>query len=306
MKKLLSSLFLFVAIFLIVIVLILLCSPVTPMRKNNMLNAIMQKDSMMENTPSPRLIIIGGSNVTFGFNSQIIKDSLHLNSINAGLHAGIGIIYSMNQAKPHLRKGDILIISPEYNQFYGNVGYGSQELLHVLFDVSLSNLRYLDLSNYKAFVGYLYYYIRSKTYIHEYTTYTKPIYSDKAFNQYGDACLHWDTERRIFTPMQSTGGVLNLDVLQKMKAFINDVEQKGVVVYVAYPGIQDISFDFMKSDIKQMQQLYEEYGFKTLGTPEKFSMPDSLMFDTPFHLSKGGADLRTKLLIEDLKAVGVK
>jgi len=30
-------------------------------------------------------------------------------------------------------------------------------------------------------------------------------------------------------------------------------------------------------------------------------VPDSLLFDSPWHLNKQGVDLRTRLLIEDLK-----
>ena len=42
-------------------------------------------------------------------------------------------------------------------------------------------------------------------------------------------------------------------------------------------------------------------GFELLGYPERYRMNDSLMFDTTYHLSKKGVDLRTQLLIEDIK-----
>lgn len=306
MKKLLVNFSLFVAIFLIAIVLILLVTPVTPMRKNNMLNYVIKKDSMMEHTPQPRIIIIGGSNVSFGFNSQIIKDSLKVNPVNAGMHAAIGLVYAMNEAKPYIKKGDILIISPEYQQYFGDIAYGGQELLHVIFDVSLQNARYLEPSNYKAFVSYLYYYIRSKTYPHEYMPPRENFYDDTAFNQYGDMYKHWPEGKRNVKPMGGANEEVNLDVVRKMKKFTTEMEEKGATVYITYPGFQAASFDLNASSIDKVGQVLKEYKFKTLGTPEKYKMDDSLIFDTPYHLTREGADIRTRYLIEDLKAAGYK
>jgi hypothetical protein len=38
-----------------------------------------------------------------------------------------------------------------------------------------------------------------------------------------------------------------------------------------------------------------------MGSPERYVMPETLMFDTPYHLIKKGVDLRTELMIEDIK-----
>ena len=41
--------------------------------------------------------------------------------------------------------------------------------------------------------------------------------------------------------------------------------------------------------------------FGEFGTPEKYKIPDDMMFDTIYHLSKKGVDFRTNLLILDIR-----
>ena len=37
-----------------------------------------------------------------------------------------------------------------------------------------------------------------------------------------------------------------------------------------------------------------------LGYPERYKIPNNMMYNTPYHLTKEGVDLRTQRLIEDL------
>ena len=63
------------------------------MEQDGYLQAYNKKCQLLEDTPSPRIIFVGGSNLAFGLDSQRIKDSLNINVINYGLHAGIGLKY---------------------------------------------------------------------------------------------------------------------------------------------------------------------------------------------------------------------
>lgn len=72
----------------------------------------------------PRIIFVGGSNLAFGLDSQRIKDSLNINVINYGLHAGIGLKYMVDDISTYARKGDIIVFAPEYSHFYSGLAYG--------------------------------------------------------------------------------------------------------------------------------------------------------------------------------------
>src|ERR1700730_2211300 len=115
MKKFLKKVFFFTLIF-VGIVSIGLLLPATPRSSQSLLFGEIEKDSLLNNAPSPRIVFIGGSNLSFGINSQMIKDSLGLNPVNAAIHASIGLVYMLDHSLNYIRPGDVLVVSPEYQQ----------------------------------------------------------------------------------------------------------------------------------------------------------------------------------------------
>ena len=49
------------------------------------------KVNLLINTPSPRIILVGGSNVAYSINSQQIENKTGFHVINAGLEGGLGL-----------------------------------------------------------------------------------------------------------------------------------------------------------------------------------------------------------------------
>ena len=134
MKKFLKRIIVFFILFGLVF-LVGIFLPVTPGAKKNMLAYKIQKDSLLTNVKSPRIIFVGGSNLVFGLNSQIVKDSLKMNPINAGLAASIGLIYMMDDVLPYIRPGDVVVLAPEYQNYFGSFAWGGNDLFRLLMDV---------------------------------------------------------------------------------------------------------------------------------------------------------------------------
>src|SRR6185503_964686 len=65
---------------------------------------------LLKNTPSPRIVLVGGSNVAWVFDSQLKEQSLKVHVINDGLDVHIGIT-PLVELKEYIHKGDIIIIS---------------------------------------------------------------------------------------------------------------------------------------------------------------------------------------------------
>jgi len=109
-----------------------------------------------------RMIFVGGSNLSFGLNSQMIKEELNLNPINTGVHASIGIRYMLENTIQYVREGDIIILALEYSHFYHDYNSGSAELLRTIFDVELSNIRLLNLQQIVGLIPHVPKYSLSK------------------------------------------------------------------------------------------------------------------------------------------------
>jgi hypothetical protein len=301
MKKFLLKIMLFVSIFVLISISVIFL-PVTPRASKSLLFSKINKDSLLQNVISPRIIFIGGSNLSFGLNSTMIKESLRLNPINTAVHAGTGLIYMLDNTLPYIQSGDIIVVAPEYNFFYGKLAYGEEELLRTILDVSPSELWGLRIKQYANIIEYIPKYFNSKIKTSEYFDIEESVlYGIKSFNEYGDVYTHWELEKQEFPPVESIPGRFNYSVINALYDFKKSCIEKRAILFITFPGFQSASFENSKEKIMKVDAELKKKDINLLGTPERYSMPDSLMFNSPYHLSKKGVDYRTQLLIEDLK-----
>ncbi|HMI00877.1 MAG TPA: hypothetical protein VK541_00265 [Pedobacter sp.] len=262
----------------------------------------------MKVTQRPRIIFIGGSNLSFGLNSQMIKDSLGLNPVNSAIHASLGLKYMLRNAVKYIKSGDIIVVSFEYHQFLGNMADGEIELLSMVSDVSPDTRPLLDAGQYFHLMKFLPKFLLSKTNPIIYFSKTDTIidiYDRLAFNKYGDAVRHWSLSRRDFNTV-TLNDDLNDEAFMALIEFKKEVEIKKAKLLITFPCFQDLSFKKSIRKIKKIERRLKDDQFTLLGNPEKYEFPDSLFFDTTYHLTKEGAILRTKLLIDDLKEIITK
>lgn len=300
MGRFFKQIFLFFIIFgLIFLVGIFL--PVTPGAKSNMLSYKVQKDSLLQNVASPRIIFIGGSNLVFGLNSQMIKDSLKINPINNGLAASMGLIYMMDDVLPYIRSGDYVVLAPEYQNFYGSFAYGGNDLLRLLMDVQRSgfyNLRRKQWANLiKSWPTYFMTKFRYRSYFFDSEN---DIYGKHIFNEYGDSDFHWNLEKQDFPPLNPIDDDFNLALIDEILDFKEKINKKGAILLVTYPSCQTTSIDINKDQVNKIREELEETELLLIGTPQRYGFPDSLMFNQVYHLTKEGVDKRTQFLIEDI------
>lgn len=301
MKKFLLTNFIFFSV-IILIFLIGVFLPVTPKASNYYLFSKTKKDSMLQHVKSPRIIFIGGSNIVYGLNSELIKDSLRINPINAGVTATVGLVFMMENTLQYIQKGDIVVIIPEYQQFYNEFAYGGDDLVRLLFDVDRAGF---DKLRKKQWIGILKNcpnYFVSKFDPREYFNINlNPVYGLDIFNEYGDSNKHWGMEKKKFSPSNYFTGDFNYTVIEELKSFRDKLWQKQAILFVTFPGYQAKSFDINHEQIFRIDKELKKEQFILLGYPERYKMRDSLMFDTPYHLIKEGVDLRTNLIIEDIR-----
>ncbi len=280
--------------------------PPTPKSSTSLLFAKIDKDALLKESPSPRLIMVGGSNLSFGINSQRIKDALNLNPINTGIHAAIGLKYMMDDVLDHIKPGDLVVISPEYHQFYGDMTYGHNELLRIVVDVDRESLNNLNRKQWLKILPHFPKFSLSKLKPSEYffqQDKENEVYERRAFNEYGDVDLHWSRPPKKFEPYGLSHDNFNETVIQYMLDFQENVIQKGAKLYVTFPGYQEASFEKGKKGISKIKQKLIDNNFILLGSPERYKIPNNMTYDTPYHLNKEGVELRTQKLIEDLSQV---
>ncbi|MDF2437009.1 MAG: hypothetical protein K0Q95_1385 [Bacteroidota bacterium] len=304
MKKfILRSLLLSIPILLIILIFILVISPSEEFKKS-LLYSHLDKKELLINTPAPRIIFVGGSNLSFGLNSQIISDSLKLNPVNTAIHISLGLKFMLANIQRDMHENDIVIISPEYEHFFGDFANGRLELLSLIADVDRSSVALLDGKQYFSLCAYLPKYMQSKLegiFIKSGNKSGNAIYERNSFNKYGDACAHWTLPKVKVWPNEKITTGFNDDVMASLRKIREIAKAKHAKLFISFPCIQKKTYLNLHEQIEEVEQNLREDGFILLSSPERYVFPDSLLFNSPYHLTKQGVDIRTVLLIEDLK-----
>ncbi|RMG60550.1 MAG: hypothetical protein D6722_20725 [Bacteroidetes bacterium] len=276
--------------------------PTPPRIQDSMVFAKVQKDSLLEHVPGPRLIIVGGSNASYGIDSRMLQEGLGLNPVNTAVTYELGLVYMMESVAPYVREGDVVVLSPEYQHFYGNFAYGQKFLLYSAMDVDHLSPWDLSWEQWRNIYSSVPRYALSRFLPTEYRRRNMDdIVSRHAFNTYGDVDVHWDREPQHFAPFrQISREEMNRSVVKDLQAFAKHVESVGAHLYLTYPGTEERSFNNCRAEIMAVADLLEGTGIPILGTPERYIMPDSVMFNFPYHMVRPGVELRTQRLIEDL------
>lgn len=304
-----------VTIFIVLLFVIFIIGLIIPDKSatQNLHYSIVDKQRLLREIGSPRLILVGGSNLSFGIDSKKIQDSLNINVINTGIHAGYGLKFIIDYVSPYIKDGDIVVLSPEYELFFVKGTLGDGASLIQAIDAVPNNFYLLSLGQVLTLIRYIPQHAigKLKTYLLSFMRFTAPskeigLYERRSFNKFGDVDVHWNRTSRIIEPtIIAKDNNVNPAALQIIKDFRKNIEMKNGRLYIAYPCFNYASYKLSEIQIRLVKQELIKNNFKILGNPERYSLPDNLYFDTSYHLNKRGVDIRTELLLQDLKKQGL-
>jgi len=266
--------------------------------------SIITKHQQLKRIKKPKIILTGGSNVLFGYNSKIISDSLQLPVVNNAIHAGYGLKYILDDVLPFISERDIIILSPEYSHFFDDNMLGNEPLLFSLTAMP-KNVKLLSINQWLHIVSYIpkFSFQRIKSFVYSLlvnNSRTDDIYNEFSINQYGDNNAHWKFKKIDFLPYMFKGE-FNYTTIKLLKEFQNKVKKKRAFFYIAYPSLCESSFKINKNRIELVKNKLETNSFFILGTPKDFMYHDDYFFDTPYHLNGKGVTKRSLKLIDLLK-----
>jgi hypothetical protein len=266
---------------------------------------------LLENTPSPRIILAGGSNISFGIDAELMQRTLGIPVINDGLHAGLGIVPLM-ELKEYIREGDVIIISLEYNMFSSkSIMEGDPAFLSDWIEYSPGRVKYL--SNPLTEAPSLYATMLQRKVNRQVNTYlfggslseTRRIFNSTNFDTNGDFIGHLpeaSLTRRKIPATPYVGSELQEDIFIFLEHFYQFAHEKGAEVYFEAPASRQRNCKATgEAQMANFFKIFEERSsIPMLTSLEDVCLPDKYFFDTAFHLNAEGRELRTKRLIENL------
>lgn len=275
--------------------------------ETSILAALKDKHALLLKAAHGKVILAGGSNVSFGIDSKTLEENLGRPVVNTGLHGGLGLEFMLNDLRPYIKQGDLVVLMPEYEYFYTDNFYGEMELVSVLFDIEPESKKIISRDQWMHLLKYLPTYSAKKiknyasSLLHK-NPLTVDIYNRNSFNAYGDGYLHWDLPNQNYLPAPALRGdeKVNPKFIQFVREFKLYVQTKGAALIILPPVMDKTSFNNQKIIIKKIDEELRKNELTFVRNPADYMYPDSLFFNSYYHLNKRGVDLRTQQLLKDI------
>lgn len=278
---------------------------------NEYLFALLDKNKNLEKKDEKdrkRIIFVGGSNLAFGLDSKKIETKFNRKVLNMGLHAGLGLKFMINDIKDKLIDGDIVILVPEYQHFFGEDFEGGQIVSDILYFAYNEGFNKLDFKQIivqikfipKSIKSSLYNAIKDKYKTRELIN-KSVVYQRNNFNEYGDMIGHLEKKNVEIEDESLIEKILNKNAIEFINNFSINMAKKNVDVFFLYPVYIDYSYEKSKTQIEELKnELINKLKVKKISNPERYKLSKEYFYDTSYHLNKKGRDLRTKMVIQDI------
>jgi hypothetical protein len=265
---------------------------------------------LLKNTPSPRIILVGGSNVSFGLDAELMQQTLGIPVINDGLHAGLGIV-PLREAQEYIRPGDVIIISLEY-QLFSSLDVMDGDLAFLSDWIEYAPERIKFLSDPWRETPALYATMLQRKVNRQVNMYlfggsldeVRNVFVGTRYNSNGDFIGHLQqasTPRRKISFEPYPVSIVREEIFLFLERFHQMAREKGAEVYFEAPASRESNCETTgTTSLTNFFRTFEERSSIPVLTPlDEVCLPDKYFFDTAYHLNAEGRQVRTERLIEN-------
>lgn len=296
-----------ISIFLLGSLCILALIHFIPIDRSNYFAAINDKHAALKSSSSPRVIIAGGSNVAFGFDSGWLSKEIDLPVINMGLHGALGLKFILNDIFPYIQKGDILLLVPEYFQFYNNNYKGFSRTLSELLDTYPAGIVSLDFFQFFNIRDEYLPRLRSKLLRFNAEIEKMPFYNRYMFNQFGDAIVDTTPAINISnTPLIKNTDTFNPQSVLFLNNYYENVKEKGGEIIFIYPASRYTNCMATSQKMLELDaKLHQILEIPILSAPLESCLDEQFFFDTEYHLNQNGIKNRMIYIKELISSINI-
>ncbi|MBR5308768.1 MAG: hypothetical protein IKU43_08355 [Clostridia bacterium] len=314
LKAILKYIIPFSAVLLLPVILLALMSAMIPAQyENTFLAGLAPKYDRLYSVEGEKIIVVGGSNVAFGLDSERLEKYTGKPCVNFGLYADLGTKAMLDLSRDAVGNGDIVIICPETDPQTYSLHFDARNMWQASeADYSMiSKLPSDDLM--KVLASFPEYYKNKKTF---FATGTTPnpegVYRADSFNALGD--ISYERKYNTMLSMVDENKLVSLspelitdEFAQYLNEYARDAEKKGAKVYFSFPPINagGLTKDTTEDSIYGFYTaLCEKLDFEIISNVNDYIMDEEYFFDTNYHLNDTGVEYRTSLLAKDLMRAG--
>lgn len=255
------------------------------------------KNRLLQQVPSPKIIVVGGSSVLFGIDSTILEKNTAIPVVNLGGTADYGLKFMLEEVRRYSNQGDIVILSPEYelmnnkNQYYG----GNEVIMIATKNIEASK-------NITDLQQKLYLFTKIPALLFPRFFFASDP-SNLPITDKGN--LDWDraSSRKNLKLNQFTASNLPLNkfILSELIEFREHMGSRGVKLVITPPYIPETAYLKHKTSLDRVYRQLASAGFTLLSTPNAAVLSEQLFFDTMYHPNVVGRMIRSENTSRDLQ-----
>ncbi len=269
-----------------------------------------------------KIVLIGGSNLAYGIESDIIEQETGCSTVNMGMNGYFGARFILNEVKPQLRAGDIVVIALEWDNFGKTIEGSGKDLLavtkanpgvwpHLTLEQKVMVLRDLP------FVAQAKVIRIAETnmielglinHVHDATVFDmNQVENLAAFDHQGDLYGHDGvefTEPLLEHGDDITAQGLELELIDLIKTFGRDMAARDVTVVMSYTPTAGAYFAAQSETIERAHALLTsgQDAMNAPRPPSGFIFENEYFFDNLYHLRTSTRGIRTHMLAEDIQS----
>ncbi|MGQ9830944.1 MAG: hypothetical protein ACUVQI_04900 [Thermochromatium sp.] len=267
--------------------------------------------------PSPKVVILAGSNALFSLDSGLLEAAWGWPVVNLGVNAALGLDYILHSAEPYLNPGDLVLMPLEYPLYQGDTTPSAQ-LLDYVIGQDPDYWRSLPLPKQVAFVARL----PAARLIAGLRRQPDPLppgeglYGGRHLDARGD---YIDNDPERLTPAERAVVAAshaaarakrhtygrddrpNAPGWHQIRAFQRRLQARGITLWLVPPTLMDqTSYHTDPHERRYYETLPERVralGVSFFGEPQSFMYAPEDFFDTPYHLTAAARVRHTQRLI---------
>jgi len=253
-----------------------------------------------------RLIIIGGSGALFSLDAELIEKKLDIPTINFATHAGLGLRYPLEKALREVRRGDIVLVVPEYGAWYDSYCDSPGPCFEYIFTYDkayLARMDWIESGKMICAVPWSSWPRSAKGWVER----IRGDYSHfSASHDYCVAGLSPNGDLRVVPPIVSGRpksfifpSDASLATVQAVLHFASVARSKGVRLLWSWPSF--VRPTTVTSPPPFLVELLRGAGFDVLNDPEHQTFPLDWFMDSPYHANPCCRRVATEELIRRLR-----
>ena len=306
LKVIITSLLCVIALILPFVTVICAGVLTPPQYSSTFVGALNEKYDRLHSVEGSKIVVVGGSSVAFGLDSEMLERYTGMPVVNFGLYAALGTKLMLDLSRSAIGEGDLVIISPELDPQTLSLYFSAEQTLMALDD-DFSMVWDIPAENKISLLGGMWSFAARKLKLIFGGTPLNPdgVYNSANFNEYGDLVYPraeniMDVYYDANTPVNLTSDTVSEDFIDYLNDYVRECERRGAKVFFAYCPLNEMAIvdDTLAESFHEF--LRDSLECEVIGTPREAIMNAGYFYDTNFHLNEAGATANTVRLTRDL------